>query len=124
MSLISAFQFKFDYDYLHYSSIVISIQKFDCLSVIVYWWLGKCFVGEIKYIELLHKCFATFHASGLGDSSIKFLGGLNVFLQLKTEMVVQGLLRRSKGWMVQMVCDTFEDINNEEDAFEVQEEDE
>ncbi|KAL4571018.1 hypothetical protein LXL04_017768 [Taraxacum kok-saghyz] len=39
-------------------------------------WLGNCLIGELKNIELLSKCFSVIQAYGLGDCSIRYIGGL------------------------------------------------
>lgn len=41
-------------------------------------WLRNWLLGEHKDLDMLEKCFLIFQASGVADSAIKYLGGLNV----------------------------------------------
>ncbi|KAL4558909.1 hypothetical protein LXL04_037114 [Taraxacum kok-saghyz] len=46
-----------------------------------------CLVGEIKDIELLSKCMSMIHSYGLGDCTVKYIGGLCALLEFKIEKV-------------------------------------
>ncbi|KAL4583360.1 hypothetical protein LXL04_007931 [Taraxacum kok-saghyz] len=59
-------------------------------------WLKNCLVGEVKNIELLSKCMTIIHAYGLGECSIRYVGGLSVLLQFNNQVIADCFLRNQK----------------------------
>ncbi|KAL4557346.1 hypothetical protein LXL04_035521 [Taraxacum kok-saghyz] len=64
-------------------------------------WLSCCLVGELKDIDLLAKCMAVIHAYGLGECTIRYLGGLAILLQFNNEAMTNCFLTNQKvNWAV------------------------
>ncbi|KAI3791071.1 hypothetical protein L2E82_04650 [Cichorium intybus] len=59
-------------------------------------WLKNCLIGEIKYLELLAKCLSIFYSTGIGECSVKYIGGLNVILKFENARVTSAFLSEHK----------------------------
>ncbi|KAI3724608.1 hypothetical protein L2E82_36391 [Cichorium intybus] len=70
----------------------IAVKIPDSLVIDQCQWLNCCLIGELKDLDLLSKCFAIFHSTGIGDCSVKYLGGLNVLLRFENHRVASAFL--------------------------------
>ncbi|KAL4581616.1 hypothetical protein LXL04_006139 [Taraxacum kok-saghyz] len=72
-------------------SSFLTATQFETLD-----WLDSCLVGEVKNIELLSKCMSIIHAYGLGECSIRYIGGLVVMLQFNNKMIADCFLQNQR----------------------------
>ncbi|KAL4574766.1 hypothetical protein LXL04_021604 [Taraxacum kok-saghyz] len=79
-----------------YMAVKRNIVVKDCVSVRKPNWLDPCLVGEVKNIEMLSKCMSVIHAYGLGECSIRYMGGLVVLLQFNSKAIAECFLNNQK----------------------------